>query len=149
MCGQRQNDGLSRTDLKETKKINRAHTAEVDATAASAKTKLGSTKLVTYAKARYKAKIVTWTLKQQYEIDKIFYAIHTKTTANMKTFPYDLLYLNKRWGGSGQSRFLDTKNIDKLAELLRAYRRTDEVADAAKRVIERFATVPRAAHADR
>ena len=60
----------------------RAHCAEVGATAASAETKLGSTKLVTYAKARYKAKIATWTLKQQYEIDKIFYAFHTKTTNN-------------------------------------------------------------------
>ena len=75
-----------------------AHCAEVGATAASAETQLGSTKLVTYAKARYKDKIATWSLKQYYEIDKIFYAFNTKTTKNMKTFLYDLLYLIKKRG---------------------------------------------------
>ena len=56
---------------------------------------------------------------------------------NMTKFPYDLLYLNKERGGVGLSRFSDAINIDKLAELLRAYRRTDEVAEAAKGVVER------------
>ena len=115
----------------------RAHCAEVGAPAASVENKLGSTKLVTYAKARYKAKIATWTLKEQYDIDKIFYAFHTKTTKNMRTFPYDLLYLNKERGGAGLQRFSDAVKMDKLAELLRAYRRTDEVAEAAKGVVER------------
>ena len=73
-------DGLSHTDLREMKEMVIAHCAEVGATAASAETKLGSTNLVTYDKARYKAKIATWTLKEQYEIDKIFYAFYTKTT---------------------------------------------------------------------
>ena len=54
--GQQDNHGLSRTDLSETKAMVRAHCAEVGATAASAQTKLGSTKLVTYAKTRYKGK---------------------------------------------------------------------------------------------
>ena len=49
--GQRDNNGLLRTDLAETKAMVRAHCAEVGATAARAETKLGSTKLVTYAKA--------------------------------------------------------------------------------------------------
>ena len=61
---------------------------------------------------------------------------HTKTTKNMKTFPYDLLYLNKERGGAGLLRFSDAVNVDKLAELVRAYRRTDEVAEAAKGVAE-------------
>ena len=56
----------------------------------------------------------------------------------MKTFLYDLLYLNQERGGTGLSKFSDAVNIDKLAELLRAYRRTDEVADAAIGVIESF-----------
>ena len=119
--GQWDDNGLSKTELDDTKAMVRAHCAEVGATAASAETKLGSTKLVTYAKARYKGKIATWTLKEQEEIDKIFYAFHTKTTKNMKTFPYDLLYLNKERGGVGLQRFSDAVNIDKLAELLRAY----------------------------
>ena len=55
----------------------------------------------------------------------------------MITFPYDLLYLNKKRGVAGLQRFLDAVNIHKLGELLRAYRRTDEVADAAKGVMER------------
>ena len=55
----------------------------------------------------------------------------------MKTFPCDILYLNKERGGAGLSRFTDAVNIDKLEELLRAYRRTDEVAEAAKGVVER------------
>ena len=63
--GQRDDNGLSQTDLAETKEMVRAHCAEVGATAASAETKLGSTKLVTYAKARYKGKIATWTLTEQ------------------------------------------------------------------------------------
>ena len=58
----------------------KAHCAEVGATAASAETEMGSTKLVTYAKARYIEKVATWTLNKQYKIDKIFYAFHTKTT---------------------------------------------------------------------
>ena len=32
---------------------------------------------------------------------------------------------------------MDAVNVDKLAELFRAYRRTDEVAEAAKGVVER------------
>ena len=83
------------------------------------------------------AQIATWTLKEQEEIDKIFYTFHTKTTKNMKTFPYDLLCLNKDRGGVGLQRFTDAVIIDKLAELLRAYRRTDEVAEAAKGLVER------------
>ena len=48
---------LLRTDLADTKEMVQAQLAEVGATAASAETKLGSTRLVTYAKARYKANI--------------------------------------------------------------------------------------------
>ena len=62
--GQRDENGLSKTDLADTKAMVRAHCAEVGATAASAETKLGSTKLVTYAKARYKGKIASWSLKE-------------------------------------------------------------------------------------
>ena len=71
--GQRDDNGLKQTELAEIKAMVRAHCAEVGATAASAETKLGSTKLVTYAKARYKAKIATWSLKEQQEIDKILF----------------------------------------------------------------------------
>ena len=76
-------------------------------------------------------------MKEQQEIDKIFYAFHNETTKNMKTFPYDLLYLSKERGGTGLLRFSDAVNVDKLAKLLRAFRRTDEVAEAAKGVVER------------
>ena len=55
----------------------------------------------------------------------------------MRTFPYDLLYLNQELGGVGLSRFSDTVSIDKLAELLRAHRQGDESAAAAKGVLER------------
>ena len=103
------------------KTLVRADCVEVGATAASAETKLVSTKLVTYAKARCKAKKTIWPLKEQPEIVKIFYAFHTKITKNLKTFPYDLLYLNKERGGTGLPRFSDAVNVDKLAELLRAY----------------------------
>ena len=37
----------------------------------------------------------------------------------------------------GLLRFLDAVNVDKMVELLRGYRRTDEVAAAAKGVVER------------
>ena len=52
MCGQRDIDGLSSTDLKETKEMVREHCAEIGATAASVERKQGSTKLVTHAKTR-------------------------------------------------------------------------------------------------
>ena len=68
--GQRDDNGILQTDFAETKAIVRAHCTEVGATAASAETKLGSTKLVTYATARYKVKIATRTLKEQQDIDK-------------------------------------------------------------------------------
>ena len=55
----------------------------------------------------------------------------------MKTFLYDLLYLNKERGGVGLTRFSDTVSVDKLAELLRAYQRGDEVEAAAKGLLER------------
>ena len=55
----------------------------------------------------------------------------------MKTIPYDLLYLNKERGGIRLQQFSDAVNIDKLAELLRAYQQTDEVAKATKGVVER------------
>ena len=47
------------------------------------------------------------------------------------------MYLNKVRGKVGLLRFLDAVNLDKLAELLKAYRSTDEVAKAAKGVVER------------
>ena len=53
----------------------------------------------------------------------------------MKSFPYDLLYLNNDRRGVGLSRLSDAVNIDKLAELFRAYKRTDEVAEAVKGVV--------------
>ena len=55
--GQRDESGQSRTDLAETKKMVLAHCAKVGATAVSTGIKVGSTKLVAYAKARYKAKL--------------------------------------------------------------------------------------------
>ena len=61
--GQWDINGLSHTDLAKRKEMVRAHCAEVGATAAGAETKLSSTKSVTYAKARYKAQIATWSLK--------------------------------------------------------------------------------------
>ena len=70
--GQRDENGLSKTDLIDTKAMVRAHCAEIGATAASTDTKVGSTKLVTYAKARYKAKLSSWSLRELEEIDKIF-----------------------------------------------------------------------------
>ena len=60
-----------------------------------------------------------------------------KDDKNMRTFPYDLMYLNQERGGVGISRFSDTVSIDKLAELFRTHRRGNEVAAAAKRVLER------------
>ena len=50
----------------------------------------------------------------------------------MQIFPFYFLYLNQERGGVGLSRFLDTVTINKLAELLRAHRRGDEVTAAAK-----------------
>ena len=70
--GQRDGTGQSKTDLADTKAMVRAHWAEIGATAASTGTKVGSTKLVTYAKARYKAKLSSWSLRELEEIDKIF-----------------------------------------------------------------------------
>ena len=55
----------------------------------------------------------------------------------MRAFPYDLMYFNQERGRVGLSRFSDTFGVNKLAELLRAYRRGDEMAAAAKRVIKR------------
>ena len=55
----------------------------------------------------------------------------------MQTFQYDLLYLNQERGGVGLLRFSDNVSIDKLAELLRAHQRGDEVAAAAQGVLER------------
>ena len=40
-------------------------------------------------------------------------------------------------GGIGLSRLSDAVNVDKMVELLREYRRTDEVAAAAKEGVER------------
>ena len=54
----------------------------------------------------------------------------------MKTIQYDLHLLKKDRGGVGRQRFSDAVNIDKPAELLRAYKRTDEVAEAANSVLE-------------
>ena len=98
---------------------------------------MGRIKLVEYAKARYKAKISSWTLRELYEIDKIFYAFYTKATKNMKTFSNDLLYLNKERDGVGLTWFLDTVSIDKLAELLRAYQRGDHVEAAVNGHLQR------------
>ena len=84
---QRDKNGLSKADLADTKAMDRAYCAEVGATGASEEIKLGSTNLVTYAKARYKGEKATWTLKEQEHIDKMSHAFRTKTIKNMKTFP--------------------------------------------------------------
>ena len=67
----------------------RAHCVEISATAACTDTKVGSTILVRYAKARYKSKLSFLSLRELKEIDLIFYAFYTKPTKYMKTFPYD------------------------------------------------------------
>ena len=63
--------------------------------AASTDKEVGSTKLVTYAKARYKAKLSSWLLWDLEDIDKLFYSFHTKAIIHMRAFLYDLLYLNQ------------------------------------------------------
>ena len=55
----------------------------------------------------------------------------------MSAFPYDLMYLYQELGGVGLSKYSDTVSIGKLAELIRTHRRGDEVAAAAKGVLER------------
>ena len=58
----------------------RAHCAEIGAAAASTNTKMSSTNLVTYAKARYKAMLSSWSLRDLEDIDKMFYSFPTKAT---------------------------------------------------------------------
>ena len=61
-----------------------------------------------------------------------------KNHKKRKHSPLTYFISTKNWGGGmGLLRFLDAVNVDKMVELLRGYRRTDEVAAAAKGVVER------------
>ena len=77
---QRDGTGQSKTDLTETVAIVKAHCAEIGVTAASMDTMSGSSKLVTYVKARYKANLSPWSLMELEDIDKLFLSFYTKVT---------------------------------------------------------------------
>jgi hypothetical protein len=92
----------------------------------------------TYGKLRYKGKLIEPTLAELRNIDKVFHQFHTKVTKQMTSFPYDLLYLSPKYGGGGLSQFSDINSMDKLAEVLRGSRRTDEIKEAIGGMLQRI-----------
>jgi len=137
--GKYDSDGSTRTVLEEVKHIANTHCAEIGNTAASAVTKTRCLSMTTYAKIRYRTKLASTNLTELDEIDKIFYKFHTKTTKNMRSFPYDLLYQSPKYGGVGLQRYTDLNSIDKLSEMFRSLQRSDEVRQAMGGVLQRMA----------
>jgi hypothetical protein len=137
--GKYDTDGSSRAVLEELKKTAISHCAEIGNTAASAATKIKCSALTTYAKIRYRSKLASLNLTELDEIDRIFYKFHTKATKNMVSFPYDLMYQSIDYGGVGLQRFTDLSSIDKLSEMFRSLRRSDEVSLAMGGLLQRTA----------
>ena len=135
--GKRDTSGYCKAALKGLQELVAAHCAETVICAASADTKVGCIEVSTYAKARYKAKLMSLTMAELKTIDKLLHKFHCKVLKQLQSFPYDLMYLNPERGGCGVKRFSDIANIDKLTELLRGSRRTDEVEAAASGVLQR------------
>ena len=139
--GKYDTDGSARTIIDEIKEVARTHCAEIGNTAASALTKLKCSNMTTYAKIRYSGKLASTTLAELAEVDKIFYKFHAKTTKNMMSFPYDLMYQRPEYGGVGLQRYSDLNSIDKLSEMFRSLRRKDEVSMAMGGLLQRMARV--------
>jgi Ulp1 family protease len=137
--GKYDTDGKARTVLDEIKQTASSHCAEIGNTAASAVTKLRCSSMTTYAKIRYRSKLASTYLTELDEVDRIFYKFHTKTTKNMGSFPYDLLYQSPKYGGVGLQRFTDLNSMDKLSEMFRSIQRTDEVRSAMGGMLQRMA----------
>ena len=116
-----------------------SHCAEIGNTAASALTKLSCSRMTTYSKLRYKAKLAATTLAELEAIDKIFYKFHTKVTKNMRSFPYDLLYQSSMNGGVDLQQFSDLSSMDKLSEMFRSLSRADETREAMSGLLQRIA----------
>ena len=135
--GLRDVDGSSRTELEVMKDIAKKHCAEIQICAASSATKIGIVDTSTYGKLRYKGKLMSTTLTELQQVDKIVYKFHTKATKQMATFPYELMYLDASHGGGGLKRFSDLNSLDKLAELQRGLRRTDEIQGASQGLLQR------------
>ena len=131
-------EGSTKSALEDMEDIARKHCAEIQICAASAQTKAGIVDISTYGKLRYKGKLIEPTLAELRKIDKVFHAFHTKATKQMASFPYDLLYMSPKYGGGGLSQFTDINSMDKLAEVLRGYRRTDETKEAVGGMLQRI-----------
>ena len=93
--------------------------------------------MTTYAKVRYEVKLAPTNLIGLINIDKIIYKFHIKVTINMKSVPYDLLYLGSKFGGVELKQFSDLVCMDKLSEVFRALARGDEVSQAMQGIMQR------------
>ena len=93
MITQRNVLGDSKVTLADIKEIALMQCAEIGNTAATGLTKIACSNMTTYAKTRYKGKLVATTLAELIGIDKIFYKFHNKAIKNMPTFPYDLIII--------------------------------------------------------
>ena len=76
----------------------------------------------TLAKVRYKAALSTISLSDLMAIDKIFSSTFRDATKNMFSFPTTLIYLARKYGGLGITRFSDEVQIDKLSKIQAALR---------------------------
>ena len=137
--GKYDSDGSARSVLDEIKYIANSHCAEIGNTAASAVTKVRCLSMTTYAKIRYRSKLASTYLNELDQVDRIFHKFHTRTTKNMGSFPYDLLYLSPKYGGVGIQRYTDLNSIDKLSEMYRSLQRSDEVRMAMGGMLQRMA----------
>ena len=135
--GKRDTTGQCKAALQSLHELVAAHCAETAICAASADTKVGCIDVSTYAKARYKAKLMSLTLAELTSVDKIFHKFHCKALKQLPSFPYALMYLNPERGGCGVRKFSDIANVDKLTELLRGCQRSDEVELATSGVLQR------------
>ena len=90
--GKRDTTGLCTAAFKNLQDIVSSHCAETAICAASADTKVGCIEVSTYAKARYKAKLMSLTLKELTAIDKILHKFHCKVLKQLPGFPYAIMY---------------------------------------------------------
>ena len=88
--GKRDTSGFCKAALTGLQELVAAHCAETVICAASADTKVGCIEVSTYAKARYRAKLMSLTLAELQTIDKMFHKFHCKVLKQPQSFPYDL-----------------------------------------------------------
>ena len=126
-----------RTALAEIKEVARTHCAEVNATKASAVTKLACANMTTVSKVRYKAKLTSASLLELRDVDKHFFKFHKSITKSMNSFPYDLMYMPSTLGGVGINRFSDLVQQDKLSMLLHGMACGGDLQAAAEGLLHR------------